>query len=137
MTDLSDLRAKAEAATKGEWEVVDSDEKSSSRLIPYVAGLSEIVAGLDGIAEPERLNDRSFDEDRANMTFIAAASPSTILSLIAAASPSTILSLIDRIERLESENERLRKLDEASESTFKHWRDRALAAEAAINGDEP
>lgn len=125
MTDLSDLRAKAEAATKGEWEVVDSDEKSSSRLIPYVAGLSEIVAGLDGIAEPERLNDRSFDEDRANMTFIAAASP------------STILSLIDRIERLESENERLRKLDEASESTFKHWRDRALAAEAAINGDEP
>lgn len=67
MTDLTDLRAKAEAATKGEWR--------NGTLLTF-----EVFAGNTCVCASQTEPDAAF---------------------IAAANPSTILSLIERIERLE------------------------------------
>lgn len=84
MTNLDELEALARAATQGEWET----RSISRRFRPVheilgVFGKSEVVANMDGIAVPDRMNDRSFEEDAANMRFIAAANPATVRSLIA------------------------------------------------------
>jgi hypothetical protein len=56
--------------TPGPWQV-ERDRQHAQ--VFHVVGPSEIVMGLDGICSPHRLNDRTFNEDEANMRLIAAA----------------------------------------------------------------
>lgn len=81
---IKKLRELAEKATPGSWETRSISPRTTRPDIEIlgVFGPSEIVANLDGIAVPDRMNDRLFAEDAENMRFIAAANPAVILSLI-------------------------------------------------------
>lgn len=79
--------------TPGEWK---TQAMRTDGLITRVVGDSDVVDGLDGICEPDRINDRTFEESRRNMDFIASCDPVAI---------SAVLSELDR---LKAENERLR-----------------------------
>ena len=73
--DISALKALAEAATPGPWEVVDI-EHDNRTIEPYV------VFSWD--SEERRWSEEdSTLLTRANAAFIAAANPSTVLALIA------------------------------------------------------
>lgn len=89
--DLSELIAKVKEqlpkVTRGPWEIYT--EMPTPEVLA-VQGPSEIVYGLDGICTPDRLNDRTFAEDAANMRFIALLNP------------VTVSALLSRIEELES-----------------------------------
>jgi len=81
-----------EGVTPGPWQTVQT-RTDIQRLT--VAGPSEIVCGLDGICEPDRMNDRLFAEDAANMRYIAACNPVAI---------SELLALARQAEALQREN---------------------------------
>lgn len=56
------------------WEIRSIRDRMTRDVnIVGIFGPSEIVANLDGIAVPDRMNDRSFVEDRANMELIVRA----------------------------------------------------------------
>jgi len=56
--------------TPGPWSI--EPDRSHPNKVWHVVGDSTVVCGLDGIASPYRSNDRTFDEDKANMVLIAA-----------------------------------------------------------------
>ena len=81
MSQLLEAIEKAmEGVTPGPWQTVQT-RKDIQRLT--VAGPSEIVCGLDGICEPDRMNDRLFAEDAANMRYIAACNPVAMSAILA------------------------------------------------------
>lgn len=95
---ISAIRKAIEAGpTPGEWK---SQAMHFDGRITHVVGESDIVDGLDGICEPDRINDRTFEESRRNMDFIAACNP------------AAITAVLSEIDRLKEENERMRD-DEA------------------------
>lgn len=78
------LREKAEAATPGPWttkSILSRTDRPDIEILG-VFGPSHVVDEMDGIAIPDRMSDRLFTEDAANMEYIAAASPDVILSLL-------------------------------------------------------
>lgn len=79
--------------TPGEWK---TQAMRADGLITRVVGDSDVIAGLDGICEPDRITERTFEESRRNMDFIASCDPVAI---------SAVLSELDR---LKEENERMR-----------------------------
>jgi len=79
MTNLTDLRAKAEAATPGPWDAVSETGVANFHTSIYGDGYKGLL-----IACGDQNGAHTADMD-----------------FIAAANPTTILSLIDRIERLE------------------------------------
>lgn len=133
---IAAIRMALEAGpTSGEWSV-KVDEKYPQ--LHRVVGDSLVIEGKDGICEPDRMNDRSFSEDRANMAYIAACSPVAIIAVLveinrlrqdsarATAEKNGLLeilkrhtgfdhgvmairSLVERAEKAEAENERMRK----------------------------
>lgn len=104
---VRELRELAEKATPGPWEIMDVSDRTTRDIKLYgVSGPSEIVHGGDGIAVADRMNDRTFSEDNANMEYIAAASP------------DVLLAFIERIGALERENARLREALEETEEVL-------------------
>lgn len=67
-----------ENVTRGPWVPV---EYRTTPSILRVDGPSDIVVGNDGICQPERMNDRTFVEDAANMRHIARCDPDTMRSI--------------------------------------------------------
>ena len=57
--------------TKAPWKSIPDAETRRPDLINMVVGPSEVVCGDDGICCPDRYNDRSFIEDKANMQLIS------------------------------------------------------------------
>ena len=86
MTSLSETIELIEkamgAVTPGPWQT--SQTRTDIQRFTVV-GPSEVVAGMDGICEPDRMNDRSFAEDAANMRYIAACNPVAMSALLAEA----------------------------------------------------
>ncbi|HCU2049277.1 TPA: ead/Ea22-like family protein [Pseudomonas aeruginosa] len=92
MTDHTELRRLAKAATPGEWSAVweEGDDTAWSNLFPIIqAENGETVIGNEGFYS-------DLEQDKANAKFCAAANP------------KTILALLDEIGRLKAENEALR-----------------------------
>ena len=113
----SETIAKAmEGVTPGPWQTVQT-RTDIQRLT--VAGPSETVCGLDGICEPDRMNDRLFAEDAANMRYIAACSPDRMRE---------VLALARQAEALQRENAELREsLSETLELAERQIRARSSA----------
>lgn len=59
--------------TQGPWKAIPDIGARIPDKIYRVVGPSEVVCGDDGICTHDHYNDRSFEEDRANMHLIAAA----------------------------------------------------------------
>ncbi|HHW2622902.1 TPA: ead/Ea22-like family protein [Pseudomonas aeruginosa] len=94
MTDHSELRRLAKAATPGEWYAVweEGDDTAWPNLFPIVqAENGETVIGNEGFYS-------DLEQDKANAQFCAAANP------------KAIIALLDEIDRLKAENEALRKI---------------------------
>lgn len=83
MTDHIENIRKALAAgpTPGEWKV--RNDRVHGESVLHVVGPSDVVSGDDGICSPHRLNDRTFEEDKRNMLYIAACNPVAIAALLA------------------------------------------------------
>jgi hypothetical protein len=88
---IAEMRAGLEGVTPGPWTTEPMDMRDQTIDRPYVVGPSEIVVGNDGICEPDKLNDRSFVEDAANMRHIARCSPDNIARLLDAANSYPLL----------------------------------------------
>ncbi|HFH2906914.1 ead/Ea22-like family protein [Pseudomonas aeruginosa] len=87
MTDHTELRRLAKAATPGEWSAVweEGDDTAWSNLFPIIqAENGETVIGNEGFYS-------DLEQDKANAKFCAAANP------------KTILALLDEIDRLSDE----------------------------------
>lgn len=91
MTDVSELRALAEAATPGPWDT------RAERMRPRAI----VVAGTEQVADAAEHVHWTDAQCERNAAFIAAANP------------SAILSLLDRLAALEAETKRLRQGIEA------------------------
>lgn len=92
---IAAIRKALEAGpTPGEWGTEQDRERPQ---IHRVMGESTVVEGLDGICEPDRMNDRTFEESRMNMAFIASCNPVAMTAVLA------------EIDRLKAENERMRQ----------------------------
>lgn len=76
---IDQIEKAAEGATPGPWKV-----RTMATMTLHVMGPSEIVHPDDGVCMPDRMNDRSFAEDGANMRFIAACNPQNVTALIKA-----------------------------------------------------
>lgn len=98
---IAAIRKALEAGpTPGEWK---TQAMRTDGLITRVVGDSDVIAGLDGICEPDRNNERTFEESRRNMDFIAACN--TV----------AMTAVLSELDRLKEENERMRV---ALESAF-------------------
>lgn len=80
--NIAAIEKALEGVTPGPWQTKQT-RTDIQRLT--VVGPSEVVVGMDGICEPDRMNDRSFAEDDANMRYIAACSPDRMSSILAEA----------------------------------------------------
>ena len=107
-TEPADLRAKAEAATPGPWFAIDSIRNKETYIIP-------------GDTEPTFDNEENsfawgimVDDPDEGYSIVHGENYHSIediqqdIDFIAAANPTTILSLLDEIERLRAENNELR-----------------------------
>ena len=89
-----------EHATPGPWQTRQMGKRLNKQIDRlFVVGPSEVVHGLDGICEPDRMNDRMFGEDNSNMLYIAACNPVAMRE---------ILALARQAEALQRENAELR-----------------------------
>lgn len=80
MADIAkELRAAMVGVTPGPWSLYEINKIPA---IFHVHGPSTVVVGTDGICQPDRLNDRQFTEDEANMRYIAACSPDRITAVL-------------------------------------------------------
>lgn len=103
------------------WEIKDiSDRVKDQATIWGVFGPSEIIAGPDGIAVPDRFNDRTFPEDRANMAFIVTAANAY------EANTALIAKLTEALEQVVSEWNSLPEGD-YSPMRVQHWLVGAMA----------
>ena len=98
---LADLRAKAEAATKGPWVVEHHD-------------------GWWTVSGAKR--SEVFDDGSANGEYAPACKQNN-RDFIAAANPATVLALLDEIERLRERNTKLERVRDAAEPCVDALRD--------------
>lgn len=104
MSDIEQrLREAMDGVTPGPW---GAEQQGPSRTVMtvgryYVAGPSDVVSPHDGVCEPDRYNDRTFEEDAANMRYIALCSPDNMGTLL-----DTIASLRSKLEEAEGALER-------------------------------
>lgn len=88
-----------EHATPGPWQTRQMGKRLNKQIDRlFVVGPSEVVHGLDGICEPDRMNDRMFGEDNSNMLYIAACNPVAMRE---------VLALARQAEALQRENAEL------------------------------
>ena len=86
--------------TPGIWSI--EPDHAHPDEVHHVVGDSEIVAGLDGICSPHRMNDRSFSEDLANMHHIARCNPVALRSIAdLVASQDARIASVDAVHRME------------------------------------
>ena len=95
---LADLRAKAEAATKGPWVVEHHD-------------------GWWTVSGAKR--SEVFDDGSANGEYAPACKQNN-RDFIAAANPATVIAMIDEIERLRERNAKLERVREAAKDAI-NW----------------
>lgn len=85
MTDYSELKAMALAATPGPWRVLIDDDGNPLSGRPCVDATPELDCGIvhfDGFVQKYWRSARGDREIHANAAFIAAANPQAVLSLI-------------------------------------------------------
>jgi len=94
----AEMLAGLEGVTPGEWELY---EHSKTPLVFHVRGQSEVIVGLDGVCLPDKYNDRSYEEDAANMRHIHANRPTAIRALLSerAAMKAELAGLREAISR--------------------------------------
>lgn len=119
---IAAIRKALEAGpTPGEWVTKQDRERPQ---IHRVMGESTVVEGLDGICEPDRMNDRTFDESRRNMAYIASCNPVAMTAVLA------------EIDRLKAENERmLEALEPFADIAGEAWADSDGWTEAACQNN--
>lgn len=122
---IAAIRMALEAGpTSGEWSVkVDEKYPQFHRVV----GGSLVVEGKDGICEPDRMNDRTFSEDRANMAYIAACNPVAMAAVLA-----EIDRLIDENATLTEEKGQL--IDENSDLRHEPWPEWASSVLKVVRG---
>lgn len=131
------LRDAMEGVTPGPWKMQLIPSRASAARY-NVVGPSEIVLPHDGICEPDRLNDRSFAEDEANMRFIALCSPDNIAALLdaLASQDATIRQMREALEKNASLLEVIAE-DAKNRGDTATWSMASVMAEevrAALNG---
>lgn len=122
---IAAIRKALEAGpTPGEWK---SEQDRERPQIHRVMGESTVVEGLDGICEPDRMNDRTFEESRMNMAFIASCNPVAMTAVL-----TELDRLIDENAILTEENGQL--IDENSDLRHEPWPEWASSVLKVVRG---